>query len=165
MFDLLSVHTYKNIPHWHRDVVRTAHSIPIVLVANKAEHLPQEQVNEDWELKKANRQAELEAAEKEGKTLEPVPDLDDHSSCPWKGRAKISPLFHQKKNLGYSEISVKTKLNLDEPFLYLIRKLLNDPSVEFVGQEEKEEKEKDNGDDDEDINKQVEKCSLVDQVD
>ena len=37
MFDVTSRITYKNVPRWHRDVVRICDSIPIVLVGNKVD--------------------------------------------------------------------------------------------------------------------------------
>jgi GTP-binding nuclear protein Ran len=35
MFDVTSRVTYKNVPNWHRDLVRVCENIPIVLVGNK----------------------------------------------------------------------------------------------------------------------------------
>merc|ERR1711990_533677 len=37
MFDLPSRITYKNVPNWHRDIVRVCENIPIVLVGNKVD--------------------------------------------------------------------------------------------------------------------------------
>ena len=37
MFDLTSRITYKNVPNWHRDLVRVCGNIPIVLCGNKAD--------------------------------------------------------------------------------------------------------------------------------
>ncbi|KAF9082248.1 GTP-binding nuclear protein gsp1/Ran [Mortierella sp. GBA35] len=37
MFDLTSRITYKNVPNWHRDLVRVCESIPIVLCGNKVD--------------------------------------------------------------------------------------------------------------------------------
>merc|ERR1739848_293775 len=37
MFDVTSRQTYKNVPNWHRDVVRACENIPIVLVGNKVD--------------------------------------------------------------------------------------------------------------------------------
>jgi GTP-binding nuclear protein Ran len=39
---------------------------------------------------------------------------------------------HRYHNLKYYDISVKSKLSLEKPFLHLIKKLLNDSTVEFV---------------------------------
>jgi len=35
MFDVTARVTYKNVPNWHRDLVRVCENIPIVLVGNK----------------------------------------------------------------------------------------------------------------------------------
>ena len=37
MFDVTSRVTYKNVPNWHRDLVRVCDYIPIVLVGNKVD--------------------------------------------------------------------------------------------------------------------------------
>eukprot|EP00416_Gambierdiscus_australes_P033088 CAMPEP_0171093596 /NCGR_PEP_ID=MMETSP0766_2-20121228/39172_1 /TAXON_ID=439317 /ORGANISM="Gambierdiscus australes, Strain CAWD 149" /LENGTH=211 /DNA_ID=CAMNT_0011552065 /DNA_START=1 /DNA_END=636 /DNA_ORIENTATION=- len=37
MFDVTSRITYKNVPNWHRDIVRVCEEIPIVLVGNKVD--------------------------------------------------------------------------------------------------------------------------------
>ena len=37
MFDVTSRTTYKNIPTWHRDIIRVCENIPIVLVGNKVD--------------------------------------------------------------------------------------------------------------------------------
>jgi hypothetical protein len=37
MFDLTSRITYKNVPNWHKDLVRVCEDIPIVLCGNKAD--------------------------------------------------------------------------------------------------------------------------------
>ena len=37
MFDLTSRVTYKNVPNWHRDLVRVCENIPIVLCGNKVD--------------------------------------------------------------------------------------------------------------------------------
>lgn len=37
MFDVTSRVTYKNVPNWHRDLVRVCENIPIVLCANKVD--------------------------------------------------------------------------------------------------------------------------------
>eukprot|EP00929_Paragymnodinium_shiwhaense_P094969 TRINITY_DN55894_c0_g1_i1.p1 TRINITY_DN55894_c0_g1~~TRINITY_DN55894_c0_g1_i1.p1 ORF type:complete len:239 (-),score=49.58 TRINITY_DN55894_c0_g1_i1:872-1519(-) len=37
MFDVTSRITYKNVPHWHRDLTRVCENIPIVLVGNKCD--------------------------------------------------------------------------------------------------------------------------------
>ena len=48
---------------------------------------------------------------------------------------KVKPksiTFHRKKNTQYYDISAKSYYNIEKPFLYLCKKLLQDKSVEFV---------------------------------
>jgi GTP-binding nuclear protein Ran len=89
MFDVTSRVTYKNVPNWHRDLVRVCENIPIVLCGNKV-------------------------------------DVKDR-----KVKAK-SIIFHRKKNLQYYDISAKSNYNFEKPFLWLARKLIGDPNLEFV---------------------------------
>ncbi|KAI8042802.1 GTP-binding nuclear protein Ran-like [Drosophila gunungcola] len=42
--------------------------------------------------------------------------------------------FHRKKNLMYFNISAKSSFNLDKPFIYLARQLLNDRKLRLVEQ-------------------------------
>lgn len=37
MFDVTTRVTYKNVPNWHRDLVRVCENIPIVLCGNKVD--------------------------------------------------------------------------------------------------------------------------------
>lgn len=37
MFDVTSRVTYKNVPNWHRDLVRVCENIPTVLCGNKVD--------------------------------------------------------------------------------------------------------------------------------
>jgi GTP-binding nuclear protein Ran len=37
MFDVTARQTYKNVPNWHRDIVRVCDNIPVVLVGNKVD--------------------------------------------------------------------------------------------------------------------------------
>merc|ERR1719422_2541867 len=48
-----------------------------------------------------------------------------------KVKAK-SIVFHRKKNLQYYDISAKSNYNFEKPFLWLARKLIGDPNLEFV---------------------------------
>ncbi|KAJ8271230.1 hypothetical protein COCON_G00100890 [Conger conger] len=89
MFDVTSRVTYKNVPNWHRDLVRVCENIPIVLCGNKV-------------------------------------DIKDR-----KVKAK-NIVFHRKKNLQYYDISAKSNYNFEKPFLWLARKLIGDPNLEFV---------------------------------
>merc|ERR1711942_467418 len=89
MFDVTARVTYKNVPNWHRDLVRVCENIPIVLTGNKV-------------------------------------DIKDR-----KVKAK-SIVFHRKKNLQYYDVSAKSNYNFEKPFLWLARKLVGDPNLEFV---------------------------------
>jgi hypothetical protein len=40
MFDVTARMTYKNVPNWHRDIVRVCETIPIVLCGNKVRPQP-----------------------------------------------------------------------------------------------------------------------------
>merc|ERR1712124_224660 len=81
MFDVTSRITYKNVPNWHRDLVRVCENIPIVLCGNKVD---------------------VKERKVKAKTI----------------------TFHRKKNLQYYDI--------EKPFLWLARKLVGTPQLEFV---------------------------------
>jgi len=89
MFDVTGRITYKNVPNWHRDLVRVCENVPIVLCGNKV-------------------------------------DIKER-----KVKAK-SITFHRKKNLQYYDISAKSNYNFEKPFLWLARKLVGKPTLEFV---------------------------------
>lgn len=50
-----------------------------------------------------------------------------------KVKAK-SITFHRKKNLQYYDVSAKSNYNFEKPFLWLAKKLIGDPNLEFVGE-------------------------------
>lgn len=89
MFDVTSRITYKNVPNWHRDLVRVCENIPVVLCGNKV-------------------------------------DVKER-----KVKAKAIT-FHRKKNLQYYDISAKSNYNFEKPFLWLARKLVGNPTLDFV---------------------------------
>jgi len=89
MFDVTSRITYKNVPNWHRDLVRVCENIPIVLCGNKVD---------------------VKERKVKAKTI----------------------TFHRKKNLQYYDISAKSNYNFEKPFLWLARKLVGNPTLEFV---------------------------------
>merc|ERR1711964_575691 len=91
MFDVTSRITYKNVPNWHRDIVRVCENIPIVLVGNKVDV-------KDRQVKAKNIQ------------------------------------FHRKRNLQYYDLSARSNYNFEKPFLWLARRLANQPNLQFVGQ-------------------------------
>jgi len=41
-------------------------------------------------------------------------------------------VFHRKKNLQFYDISAKSNCDFEKPFLWLARKLIGDPNLEFV---------------------------------
>uniref|UniRef100_A0A914PTM3 GTP-binding nuclear protein n=1 Tax=Panagrolaimus davidi TaxID=227884 RepID=A0A914PTM3_9BILA len=48
---------------------------------------------------------------------------------------KVKPInitFHNEMNLQYYDISAKLNYNFEKPFLYLARKLIGDPNLDFV---------------------------------
>ncbi|KII60909.1 GTP-binding nuclear protein GSP1/Ran [Thelohanellus kitauei] len=50
---------------------------------------------------------------------------------------KVKPksiLFHRKKNLQYFDVSAKSNYNIEKPFLWLMRKLTNNPDLVIVSQ-------------------------------
>ncbi|KAJ5871259.1 uncharacterized protein N7529_003612 [Penicillium soppii] len=89
MFDVTSRITYKNVPNWHRDLVRVCENIPIVLAGNKVD---------------------VKERKVKAKTI----------------------TFHRKKNLQYYDISAKSNYNFEKPFLWLARKLVGNPQLEFT---------------------------------
>ncbi len=89
MFDVTSLISYKNVPNWHRDLVRVSENMPIVLCGNKMD---------------------IKNPKVKPKTI----------------------VFHRKKNLQYYDISAKSNYNFEKPFLWLARKLIGDPNLEFV---------------------------------
>jgi len=91
MFDVTSRITYKNVPNWHRDIVRVCENIPIVLAGNKVDV-------KDRQVKAKNIQ------------------------------------FHRKRHLQYYDLSARSNYNFEKPFLWLARRLTNQPNLQFVGQ-------------------------------
>jgi len=89
MFDVTSRATYKNVPNWHRDIVRVCDSIPMVLVGNK-----------------------VDCMERQVKAKQIT--------------------FHRKKNLQYYDVSAKSNYNFEKPFLWLAKRLANDPNLTFI---------------------------------
>ena len=89
MFDVTSRITYKNVPNWHRDLVRVCENVPIVLTGNKVD---------------------VKERKVKAKTI----------------------TFHRKKNLQYYDISAKSNYNFEKPFLWLARKLVGNPGLDFV---------------------------------
>lgn len=106
MFDVTSRITYKNVPNWHRDIVRVCENIPIVLVGNKVDV--------------KDRQVSF-------------------CTCPsYKCYCLTNPQvkarniqFHRKRNLQYYDLSARSNYNFEKPFLWLARRLTNQPQLVF----------------------------------
>ncbi len=103
MFDVTARVTYKNVPNWHRDLVRVCENIPMVLCGNKVHLLFFLRVVTAFQV-----------------------DMKDRAVKPKQ------IVFHRKKNLQYYDISAKSNYNYEKPFLWLARKLSGEGSLEFV---------------------------------
>ena len=121
MFDVTSRITYKNVPNWHRDLVRVCENIPIVLCGNKVDI----KVCLFLYLKVQNVSIKLLAK------LYYIFPLEILTPQERKVKAKAIT-FHRKKNLQYYDISAKSNYNFEKPFLWLARKLIGNPNLEFV---------------------------------
>lgn len=114
MFDVTSRVTYKNVPNWHRDLVRVCENVPIVLCG---------------EFIQITTSGRTELITKFlCYSLIPGNKVDIKDR---KVKAK-SIVFHRKKNLQYYDISAKSNYNFEKPFLWLARKLIGDPNLEFL---------------------------------
>mmetsp|Transcript_22294 Transcript_22294/g.62611 ORF Transcript_22294/g.62611 Transcript_22294/m.62611 type:complete len:153 (-) Transcript_22294:179-637(-) len=102
-FDVTSRVTFKNVPKWHRDVVRVCENIPIVLCGNKVD------------CKDRLVKGKVIASYLQGPSAEGDQDND-----------KVS------KYANYYDISVRSNYNFEKPFLLLARRLTNNPNLEFV---------------------------------
>lgn len=115
MFDVTSRVTYKNVPNWHRDLVRVCENIPIVLCGNKVDI-------KDRKVKAKSivfhRKKNLQVGEQ------------------WLIWMQVSNVCTSNPNgsfcLQYYDISAKSNYNFEKPFLWLARKLIGDPNLEFV---------------------------------
>ena len=123
MFDVTHRVSYKNVPNWHRDLVRVCENIPIVLVGNKVD------VRDGG----APRITALHCAP----PAHPDPPFPLPTPLLWRAQVKDRKVkakqitFHRKKNLAYYDISAKSNYNFEKPFLYLARKLTGDATLEF----------------------------------
>jgi GTP-binding nuclear protein Ran len=118
MFDVTSRITYKNVPTWHKDLTRVCENIPIVLCGNKVDI----KVRVGGWVCTVSRRALRWA------------DAVSLRMPLWQERkVKAKAItFHRKKNLQYYDISAKSNYNFEKPFLWLARKLIGDPNLEFV---------------------------------
>lgn len=92
MFDVTARQTYKNIPYWHRDIIRACDDIPIVLVGNK-------------------------------------------NDCVDRQVKPKMITFHRKKSLQYYDISTKAQYRILDPFVWLMQRLTNDPTLQLLDAE------------------------------
>jgi GTP-binding nuclear protein Ran len=141
MFDVTARMTYKNVPNWHRDIVRVCETIPIVLCGNKVDFSEPNRIffvffsSSFYPLFSYIFRFWLQV------------DVKDR-------KVKTKQInFHRKKNLQYYEISARSNYQFEKPFqashylhsslfclcgylkfLYqwLAKKLVGDPNLFFV---------------------------------
>lgn len=111
MFDVTSRITYKNVPTWHKDLVRVCENIPIVLCGNKVDI--------------KDRKVKAKAI-----TFHRKKNLQVNWSPFYRKNFEflIVSVFFFK----YYDISAKSNYNFEKPFLWLARKLAGDQNLEFV---------------------------------
>lgn len=113
MFDVTSRITYKNVPTWHKDLVRVCENIPIVLCGNKVDI--------------KDRKVKAKAITFHRKKNLQVCLINEKKTI--YSNNYISFLLFSFK---YYDISAKSNYNFEKPFLWLARKLVGDPNLEFV---------------------------------
>lgn len=131
MFDVTSRVTYKNVPNWHRDLVRVCENIPIVLCGNKV----------DIKDRKVKAKSIVFHRKKNLQVIYMSRILNS-----FKGMIIKKSFLKQNCNITYIwwsflnviyyfqyyDISAKSNYNFEKPFLWLARKLVGDPNLEFV---------------------------------
>ena len=124
MFDVTSRVTYKNVPNWHRDLVRVCENIPIVLTGNKVDI-------KDRKVKAKSivfhRKKNLQVSKILYNWIHIIIYLY-YRFLIYSLIASINILFLFQ----YYDISAKSNYNFEKPFLWLARKLIGDPNLEFV---------------------------------
>ena len=136
MFDVTSRITYKNVPNWHRDLVRGAHARPRARrrrprpatgAAQPRNALPRRQLSPPNPLGHPHPPAQVRVCEN-------IPIVLVGNKVDVKERkVKAKQItFHRKKNLQYYDISAKSNYNFEKPFLWLARKLCGDNNLHFV---------------------------------
>lgn len=116
MFDVTSRITYKNVPNWHR-------KCSVLLVTGKTKFSSEKdythftaflgdlvRVCENIPIVLTGNKVDVKERKVKAKTI----------------------TFHRKKNLQYYDISAKSNYNFEKPFLWLARKLVGNPTLEFV---------------------------------
>ncbi|KAK2937827.1 hypothetical protein FoTM2_001045 [Fusarium oxysporum f. sp. vasinfectum] len=107
MFDVTSRITYKNVPNWHRE------STPPMISSN-----PQLIV--------------FQVISSEFARTSPIVLCGNKVDVKERKVKAKTITFHRKKNLQYYDISAKSNYNFEKPFLWLARKLVGNPQLEFV---------------------------------
>ena len=108
MFDVTSRVTYKNVPNWHRDLVRVCENIPIVLCGNK-----------------------VDIKDRKVKAKQITFHRKKNLQVSMRNSLPNSVVFNDILCVQYYDISAKSNYNFEKPFLWLARKLCGDPNMEF----------------------------------
>lgn len=103
MFDVTSRVTYKNVPSWHRDLVRVCENIPMCLCGNKVDM--------------KDRKVKAKQI-----TFHRKKNIQVHR-CDLHACSTVAQ---------YYDISAKSNYNYEKPFLWLARRLSGEASLEFV---------------------------------
>lgn len=123
MFDVTSRVTYKNVPNWHRDLIRVCENIPIVLCGNKVD-IKDRKVKAKSIVFHRKKNLQVSIFSKSWKGTWFLTWLG-----PWERKFLNFSLFFPWQ---YYDISAKSNYNFEKPFLWLARKLVGDPNLEFV---------------------------------
>lgn len=136
MFDVTSRVTYKNVPNWHRDLVRVCENIPIVLCGNKVD-IKDRKVKAKSIVFHRKKNLQVITAYKISVFILMLTSVTCELS-----RARFGFFFflvwvvssncHVLLCPQYYDISAKSNYNFEKPFLWLARKLIGDPNLEFV---------------------------------
>ncbi|KAK8924787.1 GTP-binding nuclear protein GSP1/Ran [Metarhizium anisopliae] len=111
MFDVTSRITYKNVPNWHR-MSPPSTKTNLTNSGSSSNALPGDLVRvcENIPIVLCGNKVDVKERKVKAKTI----------------------TFHRKKNLQYYDISAKSNYNFEKPFLWLARKLVGNPQLEFV---------------------------------
>lgn len=128
MFDVTSRVTYKNVPNWHRDLVRVCENIPIVLCGNKVD-IKDRKVKAKSIVFHRKKNLQVIVHTKLSICIRPHALITTcyNTKCLFAFLTNISLFCPQ-----YYDISAKSNYNFEKPFLWLARKLIGDPNLEFV---------------------------------
>jgi GTP-binding nuclear protein Ran len=108
MFDVTSRITYKNVPNWHRKPIPANPTFEYHLLNLPLGDLVR--VCENIPIVLCGNKVDVKERKVKAKTI----------------------TFHRKKNLQYYDISAKSNYNFEKPFLWLARKLVGNPQLDFV---------------------------------